>query len=164
MHQLIYYVTASLDGYIARPDGSVDWLLEPDGDEDFGFSEFYDSIDTVLMGRKTYETALSFGDYPYATKRSDIVSRTLTECPHGRIISDLNEETLQELKADSQQNVWLVGGGELAAACFEMQIVNRVIVFVQPILLGEGLPLTAAIGSGCHTETLPMQTARFGAH
>ena len=67
------FIAASPDGYIARPDGAVDWLWV---DDDYGYAELYDSVDVLLMGRRTYEQVLTFGgDYPYRGKRSLVLSR-----------------------------------------------------------------------------------------
>lgn len=65
--QISVYIAVSLDGYIARPDGSLDWLPQGDGADDYGYSDFIAPIDRIVMGRKTYETVLGFGgDWPYA--------------------------------------------------------------------------------------------------
>ena len=81
MRKIIYYVTASLDGFIARPNGGIDWLPEFEG-EDFGYASFFDSIGTVVLGRKTYDQVLSFGDYPYSTKENFVFSKTLKNAEH----------------------------------------------------------------------------------
>ncbi|WP_269848941.1 dihydrofolate reductase family protein [Methanosarcina horonobensis] len=71
------YIACSLDGYIARKDGSIDWLIEYENNSetDYGYSEFYASIGTVLMGRKTYEQVLGFGDWPYGEKKTYVFTR-----------------------------------------------------------------------------------------
>ena len=69
--EIVYYVATSIDGYIASPDGSVEWLSPYEGKgEDYGYTEFYDSVDGVLLGSRTYEKALSFGAWPYSDKPS----------------------------------------------------------------------------------------------
>lgn len=145
MRKVIYYLTASLDGFIARPDGTVDWLLEAEG-EDFGFAEFFETIDTVVMGRKTYETALSFGPYPYSSKRSFIFSQSMTQSDHAQIVQTSVTEFVSEQKKQSGKDIWLVGGAEIAKAFFEANAIDQLIVFVQPILLGTGLPIVQSPG------------------
>ena len=145
MRKIIYYVTASLDGFIARPDGAIDWLLDT-GPEDFGYSEFFETIDTVVLGRKTYEQALTFGEYPYPTKQSFLFSRTLHHAEHAEIVKMPVEEFVSEQKGRIGKDIWLVGGGEIAKAFFEAKAIDELIVFIQPILLGDGLPVAGHLG------------------
>ena len=72
-----FYIACSLDSFIAREDGSIDWLTKYDNnpETDYGYSEFYSSIGTILMGRKTYEQVLSFGNWPYGDKKSYVFTR-----------------------------------------------------------------------------------------
>jgi dihydrofolate reductase len=73
MRQVILFIASSLDGYIARTSGDVDWLFT---DQDYGYTDFFANIDTLLMGRHTYEQVLSFGEYPYQGKQGFVFSRT----------------------------------------------------------------------------------------
>jgi len=73
MRKLILFIATSLDGYIAGPNGEIDWLFT---DQEYGYSEFYATIDTVVMGRKTYDLSLSFGEYPYPGTQAFVFSRT----------------------------------------------------------------------------------------
>ncbi len=78
------FIAISLDGFIARKDGSVDWLMAastPDDTEDYGFKAFFDSVDCMVMGRNSMEMVLSFNEWPYAEKRVVVLSNTLTEAP-----------------------------------------------------------------------------------
>lgn len=142
MRRVIYFVAMSLDGYLARPDGGIDWLLH---DQDYGFSEFFGSIDTVLLGRKTYDLARSFEEYPYSTKENYIFSRSLGACAHGTVVEEPIAQFVGHLLAMPGQDIWLVGGGELAGAFFAEQAVDDLIVFVHPILIGSGRSLAASL-------------------
>lgn len=146
MRKIIYFVTASLDGFIARPCGSIDWLIQPEGSEDFGFAAFLDSIDTVIQGRNTYEQVLTFGPYPYADRQNYVFSRKLLQTQHAEVVRAAVPDFVGWLRKQPGKDIWLVGGGELAAAFFQARAVDEVKVFVQPVLLGEGLPLVKAIG------------------
>ena len=150
MPNVILYVASSLDGYIARPNGSVDWLDEiPDpaeGDaEDYGYGEFYAGVGTVLMGRITYEQALSFDvDYPYAGKEGYVFSRTRAgeRDEHVRFVDGEDIPGLIEnLKKSSEGNLWLVGGGQLVREFLNLDLIDRIELFIIPVILGEGLPL-----------------------
>lgn len=139
---LIYHVAASLDGYIARPDGSVDWL-HGIGD-DPGHADFHKSVDGLLMGRATYDAINSLeGNWPYPGKACLVLARN----PIGRSSAGVQgrhctpAEALEELAGRGCQRVWLVGGGSLAANCLAAGLLDELIVNVVPYLLGAGIPL-----------------------
>ncbi|WP_158545278.1 dihydrofolate reductase family protein [Bremerella cremea] len=146
MRKIVYFVTASLDGFIARPNGAIDWLIQAEGNEDFGFAQFLNSIDTVIQGRHTYEHVLSLRPYPYANQKNYVFSRKLFECQHAEIVRQPVSEFVGWLRSQPGQDIWLVGGGQLAAAFLEAGAIDELKVFVQPILLGEGIPLARHIG------------------
>ncbi len=153
MPEVILYIASSLDGYIARPDGAVDWLDEvPDQgkdiqgngpEEDFGYEEFYAGIGTVLMGRVTYEQVLTFDvDYPYTGTDGYVFSRTRAgerdenvEFVDGADIPAL----IENIKATSGRNIWLIGGGQLVRAFLALDLVDRIVVTFLPVILGQGI-------------------------
>jgi len=141
MRKLVLYIATSLDGYIARPSGAFDWLFS---DQDYGYTEFFAGVDTVLMGRKTYDQALAFGEYPYKGTRGVVFSRT----PRGPdanvtfISSDL-ASFVSELKRGPGKDIWLVGGGQIVAECVRRDLIDDFRLFVHPLILGEGIPLFA---------------------
>ncbi|GAA4430882.1 dihydrofolate reductase family protein [Bremerella cremea] len=146
MRKIIYFVTASLDGYIARPDGAIDWLTQAEGNEDFGFSEFLNSIDTVIQGRTTYEQVLTFGPYPYAEKQNYVFSRKLLQCQHAEIVRQPVTDFVRWIRKQPGKDIWLVGGGQLAASFLHAGVIDELKVFIQPIILGQGLPLVSYVG------------------
>lgn len=146
VRKIVYFVTSSLDGFIARPNGAIDWLIQAEGDEDFGFSRFLESIDTVIQGRHTYEHVLSFGPYPYANQKNYVFSRKLLQCQHAEIVRQPVADFVRWLRIQPGKDIWLVGGGQLAAAFLEAGVIDELKVFIQPILLGEGIPLVGHIG------------------
>ncbi|MNF34633.1 Dihydrofolate reductase [compost metagenome] len=144
---LIYYVAASLDGYIARPDGRVDWLkpIEEAGD-DHGYQAFYDSIDGLLMGRVTYETILAFGGaWPYPGKPCTVLTRgePAPVAPEVRISHDTPALAIDQLAAAGCKRIWLVGGGSLAGTCYSAGLLDELVVSFIPHLLGAGIPMFA---------------------
>lgn len=142
MRRIIYFVASSLDGFIARNDGSIDWLFH---DQDYGFSEFFSGVETVVQGRKTYEQVLTFGEYPYSTKENFVFSRKLSECEHGEVVSIPISNFAELQRQRSGGDIWVVGGGELASEFLSAGVVDEVRVFVHPVLLGNGLPLSPSL-------------------
>jgi dihydrofolate reductase len=149
MTALIYYVAASLDGYIATLDGGVDWLHGfGAGGEDYGYHAFYASVDAAWQGRQTYEKCLDFGEWPYAGKPSVVFTRAAltSERSDVRFTHASPEAELVRAAADGHRRIWLVGGGALAAACRQAGIVTEYIVSMMPVVLGAGIPLFAPGG------------------
>ena len=150
MPEVILYVAASLDGYIARPDGAVDWLddmPEPSGvqAQDYGYHEFIAGVGVVLMGRVTYEQILSFGvDYPYPGTDGYVFSRTRAgESDENVTFVDGTDipQFIAHLKGISDKHIWLVGGGLLVQEFLRHELIDRIELFIPPLILGEGIPL-----------------------
>jgi dihydrofolate reductase len=132
----------SLDNYLARPDHAVDWLMW--GDEAAAVTaDYWKTIDTVLMGRKTYEVALRSGHGGYPGVTTYVFSRTLPAGPHGRatIISADAVDFVHDLKRQDGKDICLMGGGELARPLFEAGLIDEIGFNIHPVLLGSGIPL-----------------------
>ncbi|MBK6690799.1 MAG: dihydrofolate reductase [Myxococcales bacterium] len=145
--QCSVFIAASLDGFIARPSGAIDWLsiVERPG-KAYGWKAFFDSVDTLLMGRKTYETALGFDAWPYAGKRCVVLTHEAPRSRHGEAFyrGDFTE-LVERLGAEGARRVY-VDGGTVIAQLLGAQLIDDVTVSVIPVLLGEGAPLAPAIG------------------
>ncbi|WLR55202.1 dihydrofolate reductase family protein [Mesobacillus subterraneus] len=141
--KVILYIAASLDGYIARPDGAVDWLDNVEGDGDNSYSEFYSKVGTVVMGRKTYEEILRLtDDFPYGGKPCYVLSRQTQESNTHVTYSDEELESLvSRLKEHSEGYVWLVGGGQLVKQFLEKKLIDEIELYIIPKLIGDGIPL-----------------------
>jgi dihydrofolate reductase len=140
VNQVQVFIATSLDGYIATVTGQVDWLLS---DQDYGYTDFYTAVGTVIMGRKTYEQVLSFAEYPYAQKQGFVVSRTRQgeQDQYVRFVSGDLPEWVVSLRENSQGHLWLVGGGTLIGSFAEHHLIDRLILSIHPVLLGQGIPL-----------------------
>ncbi len=148
------FIAASIDGFIARPDGALDWLLQAQGSappgEDFGYAAFMAGIDALVMGRKTFDTVLGFEPWPYAETPVHVMTRRpdLLVPPHlhGRV--HVRPETpaalLAALAADGVRGVYL-DGGELIQAFLAEDRVDRMTVTTVPLLLGQGRRLFGAL-------------------
>lgn len=137
----------SLDGYIAKPDGSVDWLeaLPNPNQIDHGYGAFYDTIDTVIMGRKTYDNILGFDvPWPYENCTTYLATRESAfhpPTPKTTVIQGEIGATTQSLKEEEGKDIWLVGGGQLVAYYLDAQMVDEMLIFVAPTIIGAGIPL-----------------------
>src|SRR3954471_2043818 len=148
MHKrLRYQVAASLDGFIAGPNGEYDWIVT---DPSIDFAALYKEFDTVVMGRKTYEVAAAQGGGG-AMPGMDVVvfSRLLPASirPGVRITSDEPRDVVSALKRKSGRDIWLFGGGSLFRSLLDAGLVDLVEVAVMPIMLGSGVPLLPPGGS-----------------
>lgn len=162
---VIYYVAASLDGYIATPDGGVEWLkpFENSG-EDYGYAEFYTSVDALLMGSATFEKTLSFGDWPYGGKPCRVFSTRALTVPSPDVVmtSVSPKEALNTLSRTGCRRVWLVGGGALAALFRQQGLISEYIVSVIPVILGGGITLFATGGRPDSLNLLESKTYSTG--
>ena len=141
MRRLRYQVATSLDGYIAGPGGDLSWLFH---DADYGYTPFYARVDTVLMGRRTYESALSFPEWPYPGRKAIVFTRRgerVIASPDTVATSRSPAEIVGELRAREGRMLWLVGGGELVRACLDAGLIDDLVVSMHPLILGGGTPL-----------------------
>ena len=144
MRPVRYNVAASLDGFIAAPDGAYDWI--PD-DPTVDFAALFARVDTVLMGRVSYELTERLGGPWPAGARRFVFSRTLRagDHPHVTVVADDAAAVVQRLRAEpGDGDIWLYGGGRLFATLLAAGQVDRVEVSVVPVLLGGGVPLFPA--------------------
>ena len=140
------YIAASIDGFIADRDGGVGWLddIQPsEADGDFGYGEFYESAGSLIMGRTTYDQVLDFGAWPYPGKPTYVFTSSPPEGDHPDVdfVSAELKAFVEDLKAKSEQDIWLVGGGKLIAAFRKQGLLDEYIITMIPVLLGEGVPL-----------------------
>ena len=139
------YIATSVDGFIARPDGDIDWLGEPAEDgEDFGYEEFMATVDHLVMGRHTFEKVLSFGQWPYAKPVVVLTSRPL-KVPEDiaskvEVMSGPPEQILDELAKRGSQHLY-IDGGKTIQLFLSAGLIQRVIISRIPVLIGEGIPL-----------------------
>ena len=131
----------SLDGFIAGPNGEYDWIV---GDPAIDFAALYKEFDTVVMGRKTYEVALTQGETGAMPGMDVFVfSRTLpaAELPGVQILNDDPRQVVAALKKKRGKDIWLFGGGQLFRSLLDAGLVDTVEVAVMPVLIGAGIPL-----------------------
>lgn len=141
---VVLFIAASLDGYIATKDDSLEWLFQVDGEGDNGFAAFYETVDTVLMGKRTYDWIMEqdMQEFPYKNKQSYVFTRSsVTETENVKFISDDVSDFIQHLKHQEGKDVWIVGGGELLHTFLQEKLLDELILTVAPTILGNGIPL-----------------------
>lgn len=160
MAKIIIYIAQSLNGKIAHKNGSVDWL-NPYDSEDYGYQQFLSSIDVVLMGNKTYQQVLTFGDeFPYKDKLVFVFTRdkSLIKDENVTFISENIAEFVANLKKSSQSNIWLVGGGEIITYLLDKQLVDDLQVFTIPIILKSGIGLCNTLANDIKLKLINYKT------
>jgi dihydrofolate reductase len=142
VRRITYGAACSLDGYIARPGGEVDWLRWSD-DVQRLTADYWTNVDTVLMGRKTYDVARAMGTGAYPGVTNYVFSRTLVTNPEPGVtlVREDASRFVAELKEQAGQDICVMGGGEFAQTLFAAGLIDEVGANIHPILLGEGIPL-----------------------
>ena len=142
--QCSVFIATSLDGFIARANGDIDWLPIPTAMEDYGYGEFIKSVDTMVLGRNTFELALSFGAWPYKTPVTVLTSRpeSLPSAlpPLVRVSSGSPDDVITELEQRGATHAY-VDGGKTIQRFLEAARIDRLIITTIPVLIGAGIPL-----------------------
>jgi dihydrofolate reductase len=147
MRQVVLYIAASLDNYIARLDGNTEWLHSPDYSlpkEDYGYNDFYKTIDTTLMGKNTYKVIIGFdGPFPYTDKTNYVFSRSTDnqDTEYVKFITGNIIDFVRQLKKDKGKDIWLIGGGQINALLLNNDLIDKIILTLIPMTLGQGIPL-----------------------
>ncbi|MCR9198398.1 MAG: dihydrofolate reductase family protein [Planctomycetaceae bacterium] len=146
--QCSVFIAQSLDGFIAKPDDSIEWLdavPELEGDFDYGYRELFDSVDALVFGRRTYNKVDSFADWPYGEKPIVVMSRTASapSVPSDRCVTFTHEtpqELVHRLTAEGATRLY-IDGGQLIQAFLRADLIDDLNVSTIPVLLGDGIPL-----------------------
>jgi dihydrofolate reductase len=142
MRKVKLFIASSLDCYIAREGGGIDWLFT---DDDYGYTKFYDSIDTIIVGRKSYDQSLAFDEYPYKGKKVYVFTRKKVRKNNNEqdveYIDTNIEDFVTSLTHSVGKDIWLLGGGEIVSVLLNAGLVDEIILSIHPIILGTGIPL-----------------------
>jgi len=150
--KIIVYIATSADGYIARPNGDVEWLNRRPHTVDYGMNAFYRSIDTILFGRKTYDWAIAY--YKKMGKKDGMFDTKVANYVFSRkppkraaagveFVSERVKTFAQRLRATPGKHIWMMGGGELIASFLDAGEIDEFDIHVIPTLIGKGIPLVA---------------------
>jgi dihydrofolate reductase len=166
--KIIVYIATSADGFIARPDGSVDWLDRPRPKGNYGMGAFYRSIDTVLWGRKTCDMALEYQKRgvpgtAFDTRVKNFVftrgSVPSAVPPAVEFVNEPIKAFTNRLRGQKGKNIWMMGGAGIIASFLDEGQIDEFMIHVIPKFIGEGIPLVAPRHRDLHLKLLA--TKRF---
>ncbi len=161
MRKLIVYIAMSVDGFIAGNNDDLSFLqsVEQEG-EDYGYADFIQTIDTVIIGRRTYDTVMQLTDqFPHADKQCYIISSKMQE-PKGKLhfyTGDLKELVTQLKKETSDKHIFCDGGASIVQQLLRLQLVDELIVSIIPVVLGDGIRL---FGDNTTMQPLRLQSSK----
>lgn len=144
MRKVSLFIACSTDGFVAGKRGRIDWLFT---DQDYGYAAFLRTVDTVVMGRKTWDLARWFEPVPYAGKAKYVFSRRrrTTPIPDVRFVATDPAALVRGLKRRRGKRIWLVGGGEIVSILMNAGLIDEIVLSIHPIILGGGVRLFARI-------------------
>lgn len=146
MRNIKLYIASSLNGKIADKDGSVDWLDKiPNPDKnDYGYAEFYSSVDATIMGNSTYKQIIDWGiDFPYKDKTNYVLTRN-KYCKKADFVEFITEnhiEFIRQLKLQAGKDIWLIGGGKVNSMLLDAGLIDEIHLFIMPVVLPGGIDL-----------------------
>jgi len=149
MKKLKFYIAISLNGKIARTNGDVDWLeaIPNPNKLDYGYLNFYDTIDTTIQGNETYEKVLSFGvPFPYSGKKNYVFTRQQDKLDNEEVtyVKSNHLDFVRKLKQEKGKDIWLIGGGQIATLLFNENLIDDLHLHIMPIIIPDGIDFFAA--------------------
>lgn len=160
MRKLILGLAVSLDGYIEGPNGEYDWCFT---DQDYGLSNFFKRVDTLFIGRKSYELFLSAGENGLPKMKEYVFSTTLKSVKEGTtLVSGDIKSAVTRIKNEKGKDIWLYGGASLTTSLINENLLDEIWMSVHPILLGSGKPLFHDISRRIRLEVLETKTYSTG--
>ena len=144
MRKIKLYIAMSLNGKIATEGGNVSWIerIPNPQKDDYGYGEFYSSIDTTIQGYATYKQIINWGiDFPYAGKKNYVLTRqkVLKDTEYVEFICQNHIDFIKKLKKETGKDIWLIGGGQINTLLLNANLIDEIIVFVMPIILTDGI-------------------------
>lgn len=146
MRKIKLYIATSLDGFIAGKNGALEWLVDfPNPmNTDYGYAEFYRTVDTTLIGHRTYKEIAGFeGPFPYKDKTNFVFTRTagLPDTEEVKFVCGDLLSFLNDLKSKPGKDIWLVGGGQLNTTLLQYDLIDEMTLHIIPVVLGDGIQL-----------------------
>lgn len=145
MSNVILYIATSLDGFIAGPNGEIDWLDKyQGGTEDYGYGDFYKNVGASIMGANTYEKSLTLNDGIDKKMPTYVITRRELQIMANANItlySGSLSELVNKIQKKTKKNIWLAGGGQLTQSFLKENLLDQIILSIIPVILGEGITL-----------------------
>ena len=168
MPDIKLFIATTIDGFIAREGGSLDWLEEMPNPEglDYGYGDFIADIDVVVMGRTTYEEILGFGvDWPYTNCDSFVVTSDKNykvKTDKTEVLNCIDITIIDKIKSNSKKNIWIIGGGKLISEFINLSLVDEMTLSLIPIILGKGIKLFTNNPSESNFQLLDVKSFNTG--
>ena len=163
MRKIILSLAVSLDSFIEGPNGEYDWCFT---DQDYGMSEFFKRIDSLFIGRRSYQLTQSMGDAGmegFPKMKEYIFSNTLQSLKPGAVLVKGDIETeVKRIKNEPGKDIWLFGGASLTSSLLKLNLVDEITLAVHPIILGAGKRLVEHISARIHLELIDSKTYSSG--
>ncbi|MBI5858832.1 MAG: dihydrofolate reductase [Sphingobacteriales bacterium] len=162
MRSIILGLAVSLDGYIEGPNGEYDWCFT---DQDYGMKDFFKRVDTIFMGRKSYELAKSMGDAPagFPKLKTYVFSNTLQNVEKDEVLIGHNwKEKVQQIKNEPGKDIWLFGGASLVSSFLNEKLIDEFWLAVHPVILGGGKPLFSNVANKVSLKLIESKTYNTG--
>lgn len=160
--EIILFIATSLDGFIAKEDDDLQWLLETEGEGDNGYTEMYQTIDTTIMGKRTYDWVMEeLESFPYLEKKNYVFSTT--EEGSTKFVDFVNEDVVEftkRLKEQEGSKIWMIGGSSILDSFIKENLIDEYIITVTPHILGSGIPLFKE--NNPRIDLTLIDTKRFG--
>ncbi len=147
MSKIVLYIATSIDGFIAKPDGNLDWLTHfPNPtNEDYGYNELLCNCESIILGRKTFTEINKFDiEWPYSNHKTYVISHQKNfkiNSPNTKLYNGNLKDLIKKIKNNTSKNCWVVGGGKLVESLLNQNLIDEMIISIIPVLLGHGIPL-----------------------
>lgn len=162
------FIATSVDGYIARLNGDIDWLseYEPEAGEDYGFQEFMDSVDALVLGRNSFEKVLSFGKWPYGSKKVVVLSSSSPVIPSHvpddvKVLSGAPQEIVEQLSREGFSHLYIDGGNTIQRF-LNAGLIQEIIITRIPVLIGDGIPLFGPVEKDIKLQLISTHSYKNG--
>lgn len=142
--KVVLYIAMSMDGFIARDNGDIDWLSVVEApNQDYGYARFIEDIDTVILGRKTYDKVLTFGiEFPHKDKTCYVITRRAKPSTENIIFyNESLEDLITQLKSKKGKNIFVDGGAEIVNELMKQDLIDTYVISIIPVFIGSGISL-----------------------
>ena len=159
MRKIKLYIASSLNGYISKPDGNVDWLdaIPNPKQYDYGYYDFYDSCGVTLQGNNTYKFILDSGyDFPYSATKNYVFTRnkSLKDNKDVTFVRENIADFVRSLKKEEGKDIWLIGGGQINTLLLDNQLIDEIWIHLMPIVLNDGISLFKTLAKDTQLELI----------